>query len=195
MDKELLGTILGWTAPAVMLLAFAMFNWKTLQGRTRPNVASWGAWVFIAALNCVSYFSMSGDWMKALPPLAASLACIATFFIALFNGKLTKLNRMDSAVLAMGLLVSLAWWIFKSAAFANMILQAAFVVTIMPTLRDIWRKPEAESALPWLTWTVSYALLVVVVVLRWRDNPADLVYPITGITCYGLAGILALRKT
>jgi len=189
-----LGFILGWLSVFLHLTAFAIYNWKIVRGLSRPNTATWGIWAIVASLNCASYFFMSQDWVKSLSAIAASVACIFTFVFALFRGRLSKLDRSDGIVLVISVSAIIVWWVFRSATFANLLLQGALVAGFIPTLRDVVRKPEQESALPWLMWSLVYVLLLLIVLLRWSNHWPDLVYPINSLFWHLLVGVLACRR-
>ncbi|KPJ85781.1 hypothetical protein AMJ57_01930 [Parcubacteria bacterium SG8_24] len=191
----MLGFIFGWTSFAVHLLAFLVFNWKTARGQARPNTATWTIWSFVTILNCASYFVMSGDWIKALQPLAGALACTGTLLFALSRGRLERPGRFDLAVLAVSLVSAIVWFVWRQAAFANLVLQAAFVISFIPTLKDVWRAPQKESPLPWFMWGAAYLLLIAAVCVRWSGHIPDLVYPLNSFFWHALVGVLALRRS
>jgi len=193
-DVLILSTALGWSAFALHIAAFLVFNWKTMRGESRPNAATWAIWAFVATLNCLSYFAMSDDWVKSLQPLAGSLACVGTFGFALAKGRLTRLRGLDLGILTIGLAAVLAWFVYRSATSANLILQAAFVVSFIPTFRDVWRRPEGESATPWFMWGSAYVLLVATVFLRWSGNAAEAVYPLNSFFFHSLVGVLIVVR-
>lgn len=194
MEKELLGAALGWTSMVFMLAGYALYGRAARRDQATPNPASWGIWVFVSVLNFTSYFMMGRDWVKMLPSFAASSACIATFFSVLVKGKFKRLEPGEYAVLAAGIAASFVWWLFQSAGYANLLIQAINIVSIAPTVRDVWRNPRGESPLPWFVWASSYLLLMFVVILRWRGNPLELVYPLNNFFCDGAVAALALRR-
>lgn len=188
-----LSVALGWMSFLVHIAAFLVFNWKTAKGLSRPNTATWSIWAFVTVLNCASYFMMSGDWAKSLQPLAGALACVGTLIFALRRGKLARPGKADSVVLAIGLLSALVWFAYRDATSANLILQAGFVLSFVPTLRDVWQRPDRESPLPWFMWGAAYLLLIAVVALRWSGRWPDLVYPVNSFFWHALVGVIAWR--
>ena len=129
---------LGMLAGILHLIAFAIYNKQMLNGTSKPNAASWTLWAFLTLLNFSSYFVMSGDWVKSILPMASSLACILTFLFSLYKGKLSKLDLFDCSALVIGIISGFAWWYFSSATYANLILQAAILISFVPTYRGVW---------------------------------------------------------
>lgn len=191
-----MGIILSVLGGVLQLVAFAIYNKQILKGLSKPNAATWTLWMFTSTLNCITYIIMSGDVVKGFLPIASTVACIATFFYALKKGKLSKLNGWDTTVLALGLVSAVVWWIFRSATYANLILQICILVSFIPTYRTVWNDYRTEKALPWFLWSLAYVFVLVAVILRWRGQVQDLVYPINCFVLHLIVGILAKpRKT
>ncbi len=164
-----------------------------LQGVSKPNLATWTLWTFLTVLNASSYDVMSGDWVKSILPLASSVACILTFLFALYKGKLSKVDPWDGLALGIGVISALVWWYYKSATYANLIIQFSIAVSFVPTYRGVWRDPKKERALPWYIWSSAYFLSIAVVLLRWQSWH-DLVYPINCLVLHAVVGLLTKRK-
>lgn len=185
---------LGILAGALHLVAFGIYNRQIFKGTSKPNAATWTLWAILTVLNFTSYKAMSGDWVKSFLPTASSLACVATFVVALFKGKLSRLNIYDSAALFIGLVAAGAWWYFNSATSANLIMQVAVLISFVPTYRGVWQDPKTEKALPWFIWSSAYILSIAVVVMRWQGQYQDLVYPVNCLILHAVVGVLARRR-
>jgi hypothetical protein len=180
--------ILTLITSSVQIIGFVIYDWQAFRKMSKPNVASWALWAVITVLNFTSYRSMSGDWMKSLLPTVSSAFCILTFVVAfLKGGKLSKLNKFDTAALALGTMATLTWYFLQSATYANLIIQAAVLIGFVPT----WRTAKTERRLPWFIWTTAYVLGVIVVVLRWSGHWQDLVYPVMCMFAHLVVGLLA----
>lgn len=176
------------------VLAFAIYNKQMIQGTSQPNSATWTLWTFLTVLNVSSYSVMSGDWIKSILPLASSIACILTFLFSLYKGKLSKIDPWDSVALSIGIVSGFVWWYFKSATYANLILQASVAVSFVPTYRGVWKNPLKERALPWYIWSFAYVLSIIVIIMRWKGQYQDLVYPINCLILHVVVGALTKRK-
>jgi len=176
------------------ILAFALYNRQMLQGTSQPNTATWTLWTFLTVLNVSSYAVMSGDWVKTILPLASSIACIFTFFFSLFKGKLSKVDPWDGLALGIGVISGLVWRHYKSATYANLILQASVAVSFVPTYRGVWKNPLKEKTLPWYIWSSAYILSIAVITLRWKGQYQDLVYPINCLILHAVVGLLTKRR-
>jgi hypothetical protein len=120
----------------------------------------------------------------------SSAFCVLTFFVAIAKGgKLSKLNKFDAAALVIGVIAAFTWFFLKSAAYANLILQAGVLLGFVPT----WRTAKSERPLPWFIWTAAYVLGVIVVAMRWTGHWGELVYPGMCIFAHLEVGIIAAR--
>ncbi len=183
-------------AATLHLSAYAVYARKTGRGEATLNTATWILWVFLSALNATSYVLMSGDPMKGAVACAGAAACTVTLAFALARGRASAIGLWDAAALGVGMLAAASWLAFRSATYANLILQAGFVVSMVPVYRAVIRDPRAEPPLPWLMWGSAYAVNLCVVLLRWRGHAADLAYPCINLVthaCVGVVAILLLR--
>lgn len=189
-SSEMVATV----ATLMHIAAFLWYNQKILQGKAHPNTATWAIWAAESSLNFGSYLVMSDDWVKSLLPAASSLLCIATFGVAIRVGKFSHIDHCDLAALGIGLIAVLAWWWFRSAAYANLIMQASIGVGFWPTYRSVWKKPANETPFPWLLWGAAYTVGTVMVVQRWRGQWLDLTFYVVSVFLHLGIGILALRS-
>ena len=181
-------------ASLMHIVAFLVYNKQTLCGKIRPNIMTWSIWAFVTLLNLASYKAMSGDWIKTILPIISSVMCIATFVISLFVGKFARVSKYDLIALALGIVTPLVWWHFKSATYANMILQASIAIGFVPTFRSVCELPQNEKPLAWFLWSLAYTIGIVVVLMRWNNQYQDIVYYADCIALHFIVALLALRK-
>ena len=185
--------IFGILAGLLNILAFGIYNWQTLQGQASPNITSWAVWSFMTLLNFTSYKEMTKDGWKSLLPTISGIQCILTFVLALFQGQIKGLGLYDGIVLVVGITASLLWWKLKSPTVTNIMLQLGITIGFIPTLQSVWARPQSEIALCWFLWTVSFAFQTIVVILRWKGQKRDLVYPVNCLWLHLVVALLALR--
>lgn len=191
---EIFSTLLSLSAASILLVAYVLYLRKTSSGDAKPNVVSWGLWVLLIALNTITYGFMTGDVVKTFTTIASSTAVVFIFINALREGAVQRLDWWDIGALSIGLIATFVWWKFHSATYGNLVLQIAFVLSALPTLRNVITKPANEPALPWLLWGAAFLLNIIVVLLRWEDQVQDLIYPTNALFWHTLFGVLALRK-
>ncbi len=187
--------VLGVIAGLVHFSAYALYLRQVLRGASKPNAATWTLWTFLAVLNSASYLAMCRDPAKAATPIAGALACAVILTVSVWKGRLTRLAVFDRGILAIGLSAAAVWWVSRSATWANLLLQGAFVLSNVPTYRGVWRDPSTERPLPWFGFGLAYAINILVVLMRWQDQPADLAYPVLSLlTDAGVGAAVVLRR-
>jgi len=124
---------LGVTAALLHGVAYVLYNVQAKLGHSSPNAASWSVWAFLATLNALSYREMSGDIVVTLQFFTGSVACILTFLYVFTIAKFSRLKPKEWDLFALGLLATLAWWKFRSATGANLIVLAAAFISFIPT--------------------------------------------------------------
>lgn len=190
-----LSVLLGIIASIIDIGVFILYNKDILQGRCRPKIVSWGLWAFLAVLACTSYISMTGDWVKCILSVISTTACVVTFIFSLFKGEINKLGKLDYWILTLGIFAALVWWIYKNSTLGNLLLQPCFIIAHIPTWKSVWGNNKNEKSLPWLLWTATFAVQIIIVLLRWKGQYQDIVSPISGfITCASVP-MLMFKKT
>ena len=183
----------------VNLIGFAFYFLHIHKGRATPNLSSWGLWAVIHILNLLSYRLMTGDDVKTVLPLVSSVINVLTFVWAFAKrnqqASIKPLTLLEYMCLAIACVSVLLWWQTKSATIANLFLQLALAMGYIPTAAGVLKGHQKETPGPWLLWGVSYILTAMVVVLRWKGDIQDSVYPILGLICNWGICFIALRKT
>ena len=171
-----MGIILAIISGLGTALAYLDYNRVVLKGETKPNGATWAIWSTIALVSTSSYFASTGDVWKSIIPFANIFLCIGTFVLALIVGKFKKLDFTDWSALTIGIIAAIVWKL-TTAAYGNLIVQVAIIIGFIPTWCGVWKTPSCEKPRPWWIWCVSYGIAGVVVIMRWRGQRIDLVYP------------------
>jgi len=180
-------------AGCLSVLAFVLYNSRNIAGGTHPNISSWAVWASITVLNFTSYKKLTGDWVKSILPTANSAMCVATALLALHTGSVRSLGGIDQTCFLLGVIAGVCWWIFKSASFAQIILQVAIVVGFIPTLTGAWNKPSSEPALSWCLWVGAFIAQYFAVKFTWGGKRIEFLYPVNMTVFHSAVFLLALR--
>ena len=70
--------------------------------------------------------------------------------------------------------------------------QIAIIVGTVPTIVGVWRDPSVERPLPWLLWSLSFIIAIVVVTMR-HVSWVAYASPVIQMVMYIGIGLLALR--
>ncbi|MFA6099650.1 MAG: hypothetical protein WC750_02075 [Patescibacteria group bacterium] len=185
---------LGILSAAMHLLAFWLYYRQMLLGTSRPKAASWLLWPVLTVLNCVIYLLSTGDWVKSLLPLASSAACLVIVAVALRRKNLKKPRLWEMIVMMAAIDIAVLYGVFNSAVYANLLIQTCVAISFIPTFAGVWKDSNSERPLPWFIWSTAYILALAVVILRWRRQPGDLIYPINCLVLHAVVGALTFKK-
>ena len=177
----------------VQLAAFVLYNKQIFNGKSKPNTVVWTLWAYLTLLDSSSYTVMSGDMVKSILPIVSMALTVGTFSRALVHGKFAKITeKWDWVALVIGIIAGFIWWVFHSATYANLIVIFAIAISFIPLYRDLRKNRSIERPLPWLLWSLAYALNFITVWLRWRGHYVDFAY---SFACFFLHLPVALIAT
>lgn len=166
-----LAVVLGVTAALLHGVAFILYCIQTRFGKSSPKSASWALWAFLATLNALTFHGMTSNWLVTIQFVTGSVGCIATFLFAMF-----------------------VWWIFRTAAVANMIIFIALVISFIPTYEGVWANPTKETPRSWVLWGLAFFITAINVIVSGKGRPLNLVMPIGGAILHAGVGYLSRRK-
>lgn len=191
MDISVLLTIL---SSILFLGFFVLYNKNILNSSIKPSIVSWGLFSLITLINAITYVIFTGDVFKSALAFTDCFTCIIITCLILFKGQYSKLSILENTIIVLSILSLIVWYIFHSAVYANLLLQPAYILAFIPTLRSAFKNPENESALVWLMWALSFVLIITVIIIRWENNWADFINPAIAFILHLSVGLLALRK-
>jgi hypothetical protein len=150
--------LLGQLAGAISFLGFVPYIIEIVQGKTRPNRATWWIWAVVGAMLCASSYA-SGARHALWVPVSYVIGPLATALLALKYGE-GGWDRFDRTCLAASLLSLVVWWLARSPLVALLANLGIDLLGAVPTIRKAYRAPEAESLLSWLVFLLADALNV-----------------------------------
>ncbi len=178
----------------IFLGFFILYNKNILNGSIKPNIVTWSLFALITLINSLTYISFTHDIFKGALAFTDCFTCIIITSLILFKNQNFKINTSEKVIILLSILSLIIWYILHSAVYANLLLQPAYILAFIPTLKNVWKNPKDESTLVWLMWAVSFILTIMVIIIRWENNWADLINPLIALILHTSVGLLALRK-
>ena len=183
--------VLGISAALLHGVAYLLYARQTKLGQSSPKSASWGLWAFLVLINWLTFGVTIGNWIVALQFLTGSVACIAVFIYMWELGKLSWPTAKEWRLIALGILAVIIWWIFRNAAWANVIIFVALAISFIPIYEDLWENPRKEVPRSWILWTLAFLITAANVVVNWKGQPLSLIMPIGGAMLHGEVAYLS----
>ena len=192
MSLESVGGYFGTAAAIIQLAGYALYLRAMLQRRIAPNAASWMLWAVGSAVELAIYSRVTSDFALLALPVACAASSIAIVAVAFRLDQLRRPDRIDLCIGALDIVV-VGVWLTAGATWGYVALLLDIAITHIPILRSTWKDSDGEIALPWLTWTLAYLLMLVAALLR--QQPDDVyAFPLLYATVSGAVWLLALRR-
>jgi len=148
--------ILGGLAVAVGIVALVPYWSGLVRGTVRPNPWSWLAWgigsLFVLVIQ-VAEGAGPGAWTTVLAAVSSlGIAAVA------FRRGAQRVVPVDVVAFATSVVAMIAWTFLRSSDTSMILLTAAELVAIVPTIRSVQRDPRAESPVVWTLFAGKHVL-------------------------------------
>jgi hypothetical protein len=147
---------IGVVAGFLSILCFVPYIVTILQGKTKPNRATWWIWVILSFVISASYYSTGAGNTIWLPVCGG----VGQFIIAILSLKYGEggWNRFDRLCL-LGVGISLLfWWQFNSSLIALLFNILIDFLGALPTIKKSYYQPETENILTWSLYLAASAI-------------------------------------
>ncbi len=186
--------VLGVAAAVLHGAAFVLYARQVNLGHSSPNVAMWSVATFLTLLNALTFQEMSGDPLAAVQMFVGFIGCSFIFFYALTKGNFSRLGHLDVWAMCLGVLAGIIWHVFRQAAWANMVVLGALMISSAPTLIGVFRDPFKETPRSWIMWTAAYVITTINLLLNPGWHVESLVNPVLSIIEHGAVAVLSRRN-
>lgn len=184
---------IGMLAGIISLLAFLPYIGAILQGKTKPNRASWWIWATIGMILAISYHA-SGAHTTIWVPISYVIGPTITALLSIKYGE-GGWNTLDRACLTGAFISLVIWWLSKSPVLALFINLFIDLLGALPTLVKSYSDPESEDRTAWLLFVTGNTVNLFAL-KKWTIILAA--YPVYMVAVSGLIAIFVCfrpRKT
>lgn len=190
---NILAQSLSLIASIFMLAGYLVYCRAIARRQVRANATSWGIWALTSIPVIFLYQDLSEDWVKVLPYYVCAIGAVITFLEAAKLERLRMPDRTDLLVIMLDASVLLYFFLSGDKYSTSIILELDIWITFIPIFRSTWNDPNEEIPRAWGVWTISYALMVMVVALRW-DKWWDLILPMNYVLQHGTVWLIARSR-
>lgn len=181
--------LIGQVAGGLSFFAYILYYISIVQGRSRPNRATWIILTVVGVLIAASYYASGARntmWVALAYTVGPFIAAILAFKYG--EGGTT---RFDIFCLV-GCAASVVLWVLADTPLYTLVINIFIdFLGILPTLKKAFFDPLSEDALAWSVTTFSNLLNVFAIEL-WVFSVA--VYPLYMLVVNGLVTAFIFRK-
>ncbi len=161
-----------------------------LKGVVRPHPYTW---LVGSIVSCTVFFGMlvKGAGIAALPVAASEIFTIIIFFFSLKYG-FRGITRTDKIFLVLALVALIPWFVTRDPTLSVILAVGIDVVSLAPTFRKTWARPETENGLLYGSNVLRHILILFSL---GSYNIATTLHSVVMIITNSLmTGIILLRK-
>lgn len=184
--------ILSLLSIALTCIAFGSYLFSIYSAKTKPHAFTWVIW---AITTWIIFFAQDhdGGGMGAWP---TAVSAAITTFIAILSWKSIKLNKTptsDIVFLVISLLSIFIWYLTDSPLFSVIILTAADVFALLPTLKKVYHQPDSEDI---GFYFLSFLKFIISIFALEHLSGTTLIFPIViSLSCLSVVMIALWRKS
>jgi hypothetical protein len=205
-------TVLGIIAAILQACGYLSY-YKVTE---KPNAASWSIWFYGNILMLLSYISFTQmTWVESLPILCAILN-VAIVILFLKQKKFAMPDKTEWVFVGIDILITIIWLLLTYVPsvtsfyyevcgtrvtcdlFIHILLLVSAFVSFVPIWRQTLRNANDEHQLPWLFWSIAYALWFLAEIYHRKiDSSIDiwsLAYPAVYFVLHAVMTIIILKK-
>lgn len=181
---------LGIIAGAISFSAYAIYIYSTLQGKTKPNRATWWILTLVGSMIAVSYYVEGARYTMWVPISYV----IGPFIIAIISLKYGegKWEKLDKICLLGAIISAIVWYLSNSALLALTTNILMDFLGLIPTIKKSYIRPEGEDRIAWTLESFA-GILNIFAIERWVFSIAF--YPIYLLIINSLVTLLLYRQS
>ncbi len=166
--------VVGIFSGLLQIIAIVPYGRETLDGRTLPNVVSWGIWKLEVLIALAAQWSAGASWSLLLL-VSATVINITIVGLGVFGYGYKKFGTVETVCLSLSLLALLLWQVTQNPLVAIFFAIAADFIAYIPTLVKTYKEPGSETALLWFLLMVVGILSAVSSI---KIDLANLAFPV-----------------
>jgi lysylphosphatidylglycerol synthetase-like protein (DUF2156 family) len=174
--------------------AFYLYTKQVKLGQSQPKIATWSISMFLMLLNALTFREMSKDGIATLQFFVGFVGASIVFLYALVRGKFSKPGILEWSATLLGISAAIVWYVFRDAAWANMIVLGALLVALTPTWEGVYRDPFTDAPRSWAMWASAYAITTVNILLNPNWHAVSLINPVVAMIAHGLVAVLSTEE-
>jgi hypothetical protein len=146
------------------VLCFVPYIITTLQGKTKPNRATWWVWGINGSVLCLGNLAAGADYTM-LPLICAVVAQLCVAILSIKHGE-GGWNPFDRRCLIASGISFILWQILNYDIIAIILPLLIDILAALPTLKKSYYNPETEDLLTYILYAVG-GVFTVLAIQNW----------------------------
>ena len=146
------------------------------------NRLTWVIASTTVSLETITYCAVSGDFVKSLYFIVCAVCCILITIKIWKSASRTPFSLVQKYSLAFYSVAIAVWPLFHLPFIAHVLLLIVIPLSFFPVYKSAYLHFKTEESLPWLLWSVS-DLLVIVIIWFNIKTLQELPYAIVSFIC------------
>ncbi len=164
--RNILLTIVG----IIEVIANIPYILNVLNGKSKPNLASWSTWTLLNAIIVVSAFAAGSAINTVVLGISFFVGSSTVLLIALFKGT-RKYTLFDGVCQFVALLGVVLWQLSNNPNIALLLVVIVDIFAFIPTARHAYLYPSEET---WITYCISGVMAIALTALATTPSFAAL---------------------
>lgn len=147
---------MGIIASFLVLFAISFYVFSILRGDTRPSKSTWWILALVSLLTLATSYSLGATenlWVQVAYLVGYTIIGILSLFPKYGFG--SKLLVVDVVCITGALLLSIIWFLSKSAFIAFLGSIIIDFVGLVPTIKKVWKESSSEDTKAWIIGTTA----------------------------------------
>lgn len=179
--------IIGIIAGILALLGYIPYIISIVNGKTRPNKATWVIWSIVGALLAFSFLA-EGDKNAIWLPLGYFIGPLIIAVLSLRYGY-SVWSKLDKICIVAAIISILPWVVLKDATLTLLINVLIDSTGALPTIVKSYREPKTEDFSAWLIFFIANTTQLFAI----GDWNTAAIYPIYLFLLAGTIVVLLLK--
>jgi SET domain len=194
--------VLGGLAAIAQIAAYLVYLHLFRAGKIEPNGTSWLMFAYGTALLVFLEVRNGAAWFELALPVACGTMSVIVSVLCFRSNAVEPADGVEKLAFGADLSLTIAYLAVALAVSGQSKYAVAFLVagnltaftSFAPLVRSTWHSPSREQPLPWMMWTVAYALLFASTFLsEGFRSPELLLYPGLCVSLHGLVALFASK--
>jgi hypothetical protein len=195
--------VLGGLAALTQIAAYLVYLHLFRAGKIEPNGTSWLMFAYGTALLVFLELRNGATWFELALPVACGTMSVIVSVLCFRSNAVEPADRVENLAFGADLSLTLIYAGVALVISGHSKYAVAFLVagnltaftSFAPLVRSTWHAPSREQPLPWMMWTVAYALLFAATFISEGFRaPELLLYPGLCVSLHGLVAVFSSRE-